>query len=801
MIRLNPVLKRWRPAEKRWRMPVLLGLFSWAALAVAAPISIQPRPPKHSVVTGRELLLEGRILEAVRVLEEVVAINEDLAEGYLLLGQARLQLGQFDRAEAALGKAVALAPEDKRARLLQLETVEQRDRHLIGSSPKERKEWPGWYERRQKNLALGSEECGKLLAIDKLNVNIRLRQARFQSRLATLALARQRYDLWAWQEARSENNLGAQERWEADLEKRKTEEREALGRGLAVLKLVRELAENDPRVHFELAQLYQQQAELLRRNVRQRQPVSEAVRKAINQMEGLAAGAYRRAFVLAPEGPELLLRLAQIYLSQKRGEEASKHLTELLKEGLPDPVQSLCHYVLGIVHETEQDRAKAEKDFTRAIRKDPKNLWAHLALAQVHSRSNKVDDAIEVLKRTLRRNPDHLNVYVLLGNLHLNYPDAPKRSEAIGWYQKALATPPGQAQALASEENLPRVISELRFDAAQGIARALAAGRDFSQAMRFHDKADAILPRSPVGSYLRGLTWLDNGDLAAAEEHLLEAIRRREGRYPEARRALIERVYQPRYRRAPSAGQQYRWLRMMAEHMQRLKAEAPSLLLLYRGGEALLQIYRGSLKQNSWDIDRAIANLEEAIQMAPTYAAARGRLASAYELKKEYAKAVIQLKALLAIKPGEAVEADASLGDAGNQLKRWQTFAAAELAWIYTEYLEDLDQAQTYGNLARKMAPDQPNLLDTLAWIAYKKKQYREAERLIVAAFEGMGGRARVGAEMLYHSGAIRLALKKYEQARADLREALANPDELSSVADARKLLDQISEIKQKKSR
>ena len=53
--------------------------------------------------------------------------------------------------------------------------------------------------------------------------------------------------------------------------------------------------------------------------------------------------------------------------------------------------------------------------------------------------------------------------------------------------------------------------------------------------------------------------------------------------------------------------------------------------------------------------------------------------------------------------------------------------AANNLAYIYCEYLGDTDKALRLAKTARDVAPDNPNIADTLGWALYKRSNYEWA--------------------------------------------------------------------------
>ena len=100
--------------------------------------------------------------------------------------------------------------------------------------------------------------------------------------------------------------------------------------------------------------------------------------------------------------------------------------------------------------------------------------------------------------------------------------------------------------------------------------------------------------------------------------------------------------------------------------------------------------------------------------------------------------------------------------------------AANNLAWMLAESGDNLDTALKYAQVATAQAPDQPELMDTLGWVYYKKN----LPELAIPLFENCVKKAPGNASYHHHLGVAYLKAGKFDQARASLQRALANnPD------------------------
>jgi tetratricopeptide (TPR) repeat protein len=113
---------------------------------------------------------------------------------------------------------------------------------------------------------------------------------------------------------------------------------------------------------------------------------------------------------------------------------------------------------------------------------------------------------------------------------------------------------------------------------------------------------------------------------------------------------------------------------------------------------------------------------------------------------------------------------------------RFVVHAAAELAWIYCEYLPNLKEARKYAKKALDLRPNMPSLLDTMGWILYKENNYPEAIRYLRRAFKDAPTNPTIGyhlAQTLYKNGNAKIAREELDRAlkhvgdNAELKEKM----------------------------
>lgn len=115
--------------------------------------------------------------------------------------------------------------------------------------------------------------------------------------------------------------------------------------------------------------------------------------------------------------------------------------------------------------------------------------------------------------------------------------------------------------------------------------------------------------------------------------------------------------------------------------------------------------------------------------------------------------------------------------------------AANNLAWMHAESGENLDTALKLAQIATAQVPDQPELMDTLGWVYYKKN----VPKLASALFEGCVKKAPGIAAYHYHLGLAYLQSGDIERGRAALHQALALSPNQPLAVDIRRALAESS--------
>ena len=96
--------------------------------------------------------------------------------------------------------------------------------------------------------------------------------------------------------------------------------------------------------------------------------------------------------------------------------------------------------------------------------------------------------------------------------------------------------------------------------------------------------------------------------------------------------------------------------------------------------------------------------------------------------------------------------------------------AANNLAWVYAQQGDNLDMALSLATQAKQMAPEMNAVNDTLAWIQYKKGNYKVS----VSFAEDAVRRAPENPHFRYHLGMALTGAGDKDRARTELQKALS---------------------------
>jgi Flp pilus assembly protein TadD len=111
--------------------------------------------------------------------------------------------------------------------------------------------------------------------------------------------------------------------------------------------------------------------------------------------------------------------------------------------------------------------------------------------------------------------------------------------------------------------------------------------------------------------------------------------------------------------------------------------------------------------------------------------------------------------------------------------------AANNLAYRYAESNHNLDEALALARTAAAHLKDQPEVLDTLGWVHYRKGQLKEA----ISQFEASAQKDPANPMYHYHLGLAYAQAGEKAKARLALSEALRLSPSFDGAGEAKRIL------------
>jgi tetratricopeptide (TPR) repeat protein len=179
---------------------------------------------------------------------------------------------------------------------------------------------------------------------------------------------------------------------------------------------------------------------------------------------------------------------------------------------------------------------------------------------------------------------------------------------------------------------------------------------------------------------------------------------------------------------------------------------------------ALARIYISENKE-----DQAIAQYKAALDVNPKQASAHMLLATIYDLQKRFDLSEKHYRAALEVNPNFVA-------------------AANNLAYILADQDKDIEEAFNFARLAKEKFPNDPNVMDTLGWVYYRKGLYDNAIGEFTDCLEKMPDNPTV----TYHLGMAYYKKGDLENARAELEKALQLDENFSGADEARRILAEL---------
>ncbi len=489
-----------------------------------------------------------------------------------------------------------------------------------------------------------------------------------------------------------------------------------------------------------------------------------------------------------------LFALSDFYVATNRAKDAIALLEPFANKPQPAVKQRLAAAVAA-----SGDRARAHLLLDEILKADPRDAQAQLQRGQLLLEEGKTDDALTQVQSAVATEPTSAAAQYALGRVYSVRGDLPSAEKAfsevlklnpraaaaqveLSRLQLATARPADSVKnAEAAVKNLPQSL-----DARIALVRGWLATKEYARADREIEALLAARPEDPRIHVLSGIMAgarlqpglahqafdralsLDSRSLDALTGHVALDLSAKD--YASARKRIEARL----------AGD----------------APGPDVLLLAARTYATMK-----------DLAAAEQALKRAVEIAPSLLPAYAMLGQLYVSQRRLDEARKEFDSLAerqARPVGALTMAGVILQNQGNMALARQRFeravaidgkaavAANNLAWIYAEAGENLEQAVRLAVAASQALPETPEVLDTLGWVYYKSELSSLAVPPLVRATE----RNPANPAYHYHLGLAYEKTGAIEQSRRSLTRALELKSDFAGADDARRVLARLSESK-----
>jgi putative PEP-CTERM system TPR-repeat lipoprotein len=486
-------------------------------------------------------------------------------------------------------------------------------------------------------------------------------------------------------------------------------------------------------------------------------------------------------------GPTLVLT----DLRAGRVEKAAEAAEQLVKR---DGDNQLYQILLGVSRAAQRNYPAAETIFKALVDKTPEFAPARTNLAQIYIAAGKIDEARKTYQELLARKPN--DVSALLGLCDIAAREK-RWDEAIGYASQARAASP--SDPAPGLKLLEVYAGRQDWAGAKPIASDLAA--KFPSNADIHDAQGRILASSgdregAVDAYRRAYEIAPNSaPILARYLSSLAAVKR----FPDYRAVL-----QLRFDKDPGNRETKAQLIRVEAEIGGLDAGLAKARSFAKDDpdSSLYNVVSADLYERAGKRSEAIALLEKTASARPTDDSLAVALSALYTRAGDLAQAESVLSSRLKDRP-DAIAVRAALAQLYIHNKKFDsalvegTRLLAErpndpavlnnLAWVHQQ-LGNLSKAREFAEQAAGLAPANASIADTLGWILLAQGDTESALTRLQAASTAMPG----DPEIRYHVAVALDRAGRAADARAMLEQLLSSGTSFTSKAEAEKLLNEL---------
>ena len=448
-----------------------------------------------------------------------------------------------------------------------------------------------------------------------------------------------------------------------------------------------------------------------------------------------AESAMKMAAELAPDRSQEKIQYAEFKL-QTGDLVASRRILEAMVQKTPDYIPAWLVLIKIAVVEKKDDECATL--LGKVLARDPDNFNALMTSGQLKISQNKIAEATTEFERMAK-------VYAQVPGVHyqlaVTYLVANETDKAAASLNQAIALDPTFSEAILlldgleiKRGNVDAAIVSLKQLAEQYphasqvqllLADAYRARGGLADALEIYRKLQVANPTDCQIPLLMGMTYLQQKNNIAARQAFTRALELAPDNFITLEQLVNLDVAEKQYVAALQ--------RVQAQLVRNSKLAGPQLLL------AQVYLAQGDAKQ----AETTLLNL---VKSQPDIDTAYMLLARLYMDAKQNQKALVELKIAAAKNPknGGALLITGMIYNDEKDYKAAQMAyekllvidpksspALNNLAYLYSEYLGDLNRAYELAQRARDLLANDPSAADTLGWILCKRGQYPSAVALL----------------------------------------------------------------------
>ncbi len=453
---------------------------------------------------------------------------------------------------------------------------------------------------------------------------------------------------------------------------------------------------------------------------------------------------------------------------------AGKSILEEMVQKTPDYIPAWMALIKVTAAEKKYDDCAAL--LGKLIARDPQNFEASLLNAQIKMAQGKTAEATLDLERMVKIYPQAPPVHYQLGAAYLAGGDSDK---AIMSLKKATALSTNFSDAILllaeleikagdidpATASLKQLIQRRPqiMQAQLLLADAYRAQGNFDDALGIYRRLEAAYPKNVQIPMLMGATFIQQKNNSDALKAFTRALELAPDNFMVIQQLVDLNLMEKQFAAA---------LQLVQPQLEK----NPKL--------AGPQILRGQIFMAQGDTQSAEAALLKAVELQPDGETAHMLLARLYMGSKQNQKAMGELQ-IAATKNTNDVTPLLMIGMIHNDAQEYQAardayeklllinpkFSPAlnNLAYLYTEFLDNPDRAYELAQIARQLMPNDSSSADTLGWILCKRGQYASALGLLQEA----AGQSPDEPEIQFHLGKTFYLMGQEVPARQAFQRAL----------------------------